>query len=127
MELVALVTLLIGMQCMFFMAQTGKARIKYEVAAPAVTGNDIFERTYRVHQNTIEQLLIQLPAMWVCGMYLNGTFAAAMGVAFIIGRFLYGAAYVKDPASRGPGMMIGFISTSALLLGGLWGVISSML
>lgn len=127
MELVALVTLLIIIQCMFFMAQTGKARIKYDVKAPAVTGNEIFERTNRVHQNTIEQLILQLPAMWICGTYLNGTFAAAMGAAFIIGRFLYSASYVKDPSSRGPGMMVGGLSIIATLLGGLWGTISTII
>jgi len=127
MEYVALVTLLLLCQFIFFMGLVGKARVAGNVEAPAVTGDEKFERAYRIHINTLEQLMIALPAMWVCAYYFSPTVAAALGLAFLIGRALYGRAYAADPASRGPGMGIGFLSYAAMIATGLWGVISTLL
>ena len=127
MEYVALVTMLIGLQCIYFSMKVGMARGKYNISAPATSGHEMFDRANRVHMNTLEQLMTMLPAMWVCGYYMNGQFAAAMGVVFIIGRFMYASAYVKQPDKRAPGMMIGFLATVALLLGALWGVIAKLI
>ena len=100
MEYVALVTLLLLCQFIFFMGLVGKARVAGDVQAPAVTGDENFERAYRVHINTLEQLMITLPAMWVCAYYFSPTVAAALGMAFLIGRALYGRAYAADPSTR---------------------------
>ena len=127
MEYVALVTLLLLCQFIFFMGLVGKARVAGEVQAPAVTGNERFERANRVHINTLEQLMIALPAMWVCAYYFSPNVAAILGLAFLIGRALYGRAYAADPASRGPGMMIGFLAYAAMIATSLWGVIAMML
>lgn len=127
MEYVALVSILILMQLFYFMGRVGAARVKYEIDAPAVTGNEIFERTYRVHQNTLEQLMIFLPGMWLCGMYTNHMVAAVAGIVFIIGRFVYSAKYVADPASRGIGMGIGFLASVVVVLGALWGIVSGLM
>lgn len=126
-EYVALVTLLLLCQFIFFMGKVGQARVAADVQAPAATGDERFERANRIHINTLEQLMIALPAMWVCAYYFNPTLAAALGLAFLIGRALYGRAYAADPASRGPGMMIGFIAYVAMIGTGLWGVISGLL
>lgn len=127
MEYVALVSILILLQLFYLMGRVGAARVKYEIDAPAVTGNEIFERTYRVHQNTLEQLMIFLPGMWLCGMYTNPTVAAVAGLVFIIGRFVYSAKYVADPGSRGIGMGIGFLASIVVVLGALWGVVTSLI
>ena len=42
----------------------GQARARSGVAAPATTGDGEFERYFRVQQNTLEQLIVFLPAMW---------------------------------------------------------------
>ena len=62
MEFVAFVTLLLLCQYIVFLGLVGKARVQGEVQAPAVSGNETFERAYRVQMNTVEQLLITLPA-----------------------------------------------------------------
>jgi len=126
MEYVALVTVLLVMQLMFFMGRVGMARGKYEIEAPAISGHEVFERTFRVHQNTIEQLLLILPSMWVCAHYTSTTVAAGAGLAFLIGRFVYAAQYVADPKSRGPGMGIGFIAIVVCVVGALWGLVTTL-
>jgi glutathione S-transferase len=49
--------------------------------------------------------------------------AAGLGLLFLIGRMVYFKAYIADPASRGVGMMIGFLSIMILMLGALVGII----
>ena len=89
MEFVALVTLLLLFQYMTFMMLCGAARAKADIKAPAMSGDENFERALRVQLNTLEQMVITLPAMWVSGMYFNPTVAAVLGLAFFLGRLLY--------------------------------------
>ena len=126
MAFVALVSLLILCQYVVFMGLCGKARAESGLLAPAVVGDESFERAYRVQMNTLEQMVITIPAMWICAYFFMPLVAAILGLAFIIGRILYRMTYVKDPASRGPGMMIGFLANIGLLLCGVWGVVTQI-
>ena len=121
MELVAIVTVLAAIQAFWLAFQVGQARIDAGVKAPNRDGPDAFMRADRVHQNTIEQLVVVLPAMWVFAYYVHHVGAAALGMLFIIGRFVYRSAYLKDPASRGPGFIMGALVFTVLALGGLIG------
>ena len=124
MEYVALVTVLLVSQYMVFMMLVGAARGKSGIKAPAVTGDEGFERAYRVQMNTLEQLMVALPALWVSGMYFDSLVAALLGMAFFLGRVMYRAGYVKDPEKRGMGFGIGFLAVLGLIGTALWGVIS---
>ena len=126
MTYVALVTLLILAQYFFFVMQAGMARGKDTVVAPATTGDEMYERKARVQLNTLEQLIITLPAMWICAQYFRADVAAIMGLAFLIGRFLYSYLYIKNPKSRAPGFVIGFFANVILVATGLYGVIMSL-
>ena len=126
MEFVALVTLLLLFQYLTFMMLCGMARGKGGVQAPATTGDELFERALRVQVNTLEQLVITLPAMWISAMYYRPLVAAGLGLVFFLGRLLYRAGYMQDPAKRGPGMMIGFLANVALLLTALWGAVMQL-
>ena len=78
-------------------------------------------RANRVHLNTVEQYVLVLPAMWIFAMYVHALVAAGLGLVFIIGRFVYRAAYLKDPATRSAGFGIGALAFAVLALGGLIG------
>jgi hypothetical protein len=121
MELVAVVIGLALAEYFYFLMKCGAARGRLGVAAPATAGDAEFERYFRVQYNTIEQLVVFLPAMLLFGYYVDPTVAAGVGVVFIIGRFLYGRGYVIDPARRGPGFLLTVLSNSVLLIGGLVG------
>ena len=123
MNLVALVTLLLLLQYISFMMLVGMARGKTGVEAPAVTGDELFERAFRVQMNTLEQLVVTLPALWLCAYYYQPLAAAGLGLLFFLGRLLYRVTYMKDPASRGPGMIIGFLANVALIVLAAWGII----
>jgi len=125
MELVAIVVLASLIQYTVFGALVGKARMTYKVEAPAVSGDPIFERYYRVHMNTLESLVLFLPSILVFATYVSSDIAATLGVVFIIGRQMYLRSYVKDPKSRGAGYMLTFLPSTILALGGMTGAIMS--
>ena len=123
MELLAIVTTLVLLQLVLFMMDVGKARMRTGIKAPAMSGDPDLERHERVHQNTIEQLIIFLPSLWLFGYYVHEAIGAALGLVFIVGRFMYRAGYVSDPSKRHNGFMVGVIATVILLLGGLVGAV----
>jgi glutathione S-transferase len=121
----AAVTLLALLLYLIVSLNVGEARRKYEVRAPATTGNEHFERAYRVQMNTLEQMAFFLPSLWLCAVFLSDLAAAIGGMVWVGGRALYALAYIRDPASRGRGMMVSFVAQSALYLGALFGVVRS--
>jgi glutathione S-transferase len=127
MEWIAIVAGLAIVEYMVFAFRVGMARGKYGIEAPATTGHEIFERHYRVQLNTIEQLIIFLPALWMFGTFTSPTIGAGIGVVFLVGRAIYGVSYVADPTKRGAGFGIGYLANVALVLGSLGGAIRSVL
>ena len=103
-------------------ALVGRARAKHGIKAPATTGHPEFERWFRVQQNTLEQMVVFLPALMLFGTFVHSKIGAAIGLAWIVGRVLYARAYVRDPETRGPGMMITLMATAALLIGAIIGI-----
>jgi len=121
MELIAIVTGLAVLQAFFFAFQVGQTRQKHGLSAPAMSGNTEVERAIRVHANTIEQLVIFLPGLWMFGYYVNVQIGAGIGLLFIVGRFVYRSAYLGDPKNRTAGFGIGALSMMVLVVGGMIG------
>ncbi len=127
MEAVAIVAALVLLEYMVIIRYVGRARGLYEVAAPAMTGHPVFERWARVQANTVEQLVIFFPGLWMFSAYVRPDVAAGLGVVFLIGRALFARGYVADPAKRGPGFVLSYVSNAVLVLGGLIGAIVAAL
>jgi uncharacterized membrane protein YecN with MAPEG domain len=125
MAYVDIVTVLALLQFIVFGFKVGKARGLYGIKAPAVTGNDIFERCFRVQQNTLELLIIFIPGLYLFSRYFSPPVAAVLGVIYLIGREVYSAGYVKEPAKRSAGYGLSFLPTAVLVVGGLIGAVRS--
>ena len=127
MELLAIISMLALIEYIVFGALTGYARGKYGVDAPKTTGHEMFERHFRIHYNTLEQLVVFLPSLWVFGYFVGQLWAAALGVIYLIGRIVYAVLYVREPARRGPGVMLSMLPCWVLVLGGLVGAVWHLL
>ena len=121
MELVVIVIMLALLEYIWLGARVGLARGRTGIQAPAVTGNEEFERHFRVHYNTIEQLIMFIPGIWFFAQYVHVAGAVVVGLVFIAGRAMYAISYVKDPATRGVGMMLTVFPCYILILGTLGG------
>lgn len=117
MNYVDLVAILAIAQFVFFGVLVGRARGRHGVKAPAVTGHELFERTYRVQMNTLELLVAFLPLLFIAAKYWPQAWVAAVGAVFVAGRFVYWRSYVAAPASRSLGFGLSIVPVMALLLG----------
>jgi glutathione S-transferase len=124
---VSLVT--IAALILFFVVtiNVGRARAKYGVKPPEMSGEPAFERVVRVQQNTLEQLVLFLPALWIFATFVQPNGAAIIGAVWVFGRILYAWGYYQAAEKRGPGFGISSLATIVLLLGSLWGIGSQLL
>jgi glutathione S-transferase len=98
----------------------GRARAKYGVPVPQMTGNPDFERVVRVHYNTLEQLIFFLPLLWIFSLYINPIWGSAIGAVWVVGRVIYAWGYYQEAGKRAPGFAIASLSGLILLMGSLW-------
>ncbi len=106
----------------------GMARGKFGVKAPATTGNADFERYFRVQMNTLEQIVIFLPSLWMfAAVSGRPKLAALFGLVWVAGRALYAKDYYQAAERRGKGFVISMLATVILLLGSLLGFLYKIL
>jgi glutathione S-transferase len=127
MAWIQLVTLLALLQFFVFGGLVGRARGRHGVQAPATTGHEIFERYYRVQMNTLETLVMFLPALWLAALYWSPAWMACIGAVYLVGRVLYLNGYVADPKKRGPGYGLSIMPTLILLVAAIVGVVRALL
>ncbi len=120
----ALITFCVLVLLFVFAFAVGKARAKYGIRAPATTGNPAFERIFRAHQNTIENTVMFLPALWLFAMYVSGMWAGLLGVVWVAARIWYFIAYAENAAKRGPPFGLSTLIFSVLALGAVWGIVA---
>jgi glutathione S-transferase len=97
---VVIVIVLALFQLIGFGVAVSLARRKYQVAAPATTGHEVFDRYFRVQMNTVEQLVVFVPAIWLFASMVSENWAAILGGVYLLGRLVYFYSYVKNPRSR---------------------------
>ena len=111
-SLITLLTLVLMFATGVIVAQ---ARGKYQIKAPAIGGHPIFERAYRVQMNTLEQVLLFLPALWLAHGYGYTNVAAIIGAIWLLARVGYVITYLRDPNQRGLPFSIGILCSAALM------------
>ena len=105
----------------------GNARRKYNVPAPATTGNPDFERAFRVQMNTLEWLPMFLVSLWLFVFYWSDLLGAVIGAIWIVGRYMYAHGYMIEAQQRSMGFMIQALAVLILFLGAAFGAVASLL
>ncbi len=122
-----LITVLALIEYAVFGIMVGSARARFGVAAPATTGDPTFERYFRVHQNTLEALMVFLPSFWIFAHRVSHVLAFVLGVVFIAARAEYARGYIKAPEGREIGAQMTFAVNAILLIGSVIGVLIHIL
>jgi uncharacterized MAPEG superfamily protein len=107
-------------------AIVGKARVKYAIKAPATTGHEMFERAYRVQMNTLEVMVLFLPALWLAAYYAGTLASTVLGAVWLAARIWYVVAYLREPKTRGPAFGLAYAAWGGLMLSTAWGVIGQL-
>ena len=105
----------------------GAARAKYDVPAPLPSGHPEFDKRNRVHINTLEQLALFLPAIFLAAPVLGDVITAVTGLVWCLGRIIYARGYYTDAAKRGPGFGITMLATLVLIVAAGYGAITTLL
>jgi glutathione S-transferase len=119
MHYVPFVTVLSLLMFFWMTFNVGRGRARFGIQAPATTGHQDFERVFRVHQNTLEQMMLFLPSLWIFGAHISDLWAALLGLVWIAGRVIYALGYYKEASARGKGFVLSLGATGILLLGSL--------
>jgi glutathione S-transferase len=123
----AIVTLLALLEYSILGVMVGRARQTYGVEAPATSGNPDFERYFRVHVNTLESLIVFIPAVWIFSLSVNYHLGVALGLMFVIARIIYAAGYLSAASKRATGAIVTAAINGILVLVSLiWIVIKAL-
>ena len=120
METATLIVMLALVEYLFFTGRVGAYRGKRKVDAPACTGDETFERAFRIQQNTMEQLVVFIPATYAFAYFVSVKWVWLPGALFLIGRFLYSSEYLSKPESRAPGMGMTLLANAVLVVATLF-------
>jgi glutathione S-transferase len=125
----AIVTLAIGFFYFYTAFRVGNLRGKHDIKAPATSGHPEFDRAYRVQLNTLEQMGIFLPFLWVAAFYpIRWTWLAPLiGLVWLIGRIVYLRGYMADPNKRLMGAMTGGLTNIIMFVIAATGVVQATL
>jgi uncharacterized membrane protein YecN with MAPEG domain len=115
--LTAVATLLAVVIALWTAIRVARTRGRVGIFPPATTGSPELECALRAQANTVEHIVIFLPALWVATLYFQGWIPPAIGLLWCLGRILYALGYRADkPGRREPGFITGMLSTIALIV-----------
>lgn len=125
----ATITLLIGLFYFYTAFRVGNLRGKHAVKAPATSGHPEFDRAYRVQLNTLEQMGIFLPFLWLAALYpvAIAWLAPAIGAVWLIARIVYMQSYMADPDRRLAGAMLTGVCDLAVFVIAAIGIVRAWL
>lgn len=123
-EIAALLAIVVFFGCMFAVAS---ARGRFGIEVPATTGHPDFERVFRAQMNTLESLATFLPALFIAAHYASPALVGGIGLLWVAGRAWYAIGYAASARSRSPGFLIGFVTTIALWVIAVWGIVKAII
>jgi len=107
-------------------AVVGMARGKFNVPAPQASGHPEFDKRNRVHMNSLEQLVMFVPAAMFAAPVLGDPATATIALIWSVGRLLYARSYYADPAKRSLGFLFTILPTFILIIAAAYGAVTAL-
>lgn len=126
-HLPAVVVVLTVLLLVFVTWMVGRARARYGIKAPATTGNENFERVFRMQMNTVESTVLFLPALWLGTQYGSPLVAGAAGLVWVAARFWYALAYAEAANKRGMAFITATAAAGVAFVWGCWGLLRTLI
>ncbi len=125
--LTAAVTLLAALICLWTAILVARARRRNKLPPPAMIGAAEVERALRAQGNTVEQVVIFLPLLWVAALYFHmiGWLVPIIGLVWCIGRVIFALGYIADAEKRHIGFVISVFANITLAILGVIGLIQA--
>ncbi|XP_008141887.2 microsomal glutathione S-transferase 2 isoform X1 [Eptesicus fuscus] len=125
--LLAAVSVLSACQQSYFALHVAKARLKYKVMPPAVSGSPEFERIFRAQQNGVEFYPLFMITLWMAGWYFNQVFATCLGLVYMYARHQYFWGYSEAAKKRILGFRLSLGALALLAVLAVLGIANSFL
>jgi len=122
--LTAIATVLAILVTLWTAIRVARTRAKTGIEAPAMSGSPELERALRVQANTVEQIVMFLPALWLAALYFQGWVPAVLGLVWCFGRILYALAY-GAAKQRFPGFALTIFPTLILVILAVTGIVQA--
>ena len=127
-HLVAIDTLLAVLITFLASGRVSQMRMKHGIHAPATLGHPDFERAFRAHLNTVENMILYIPLLWMAAFFYGGQIPFWVGLVWIVGRSLYIIGYAtNDTRRRGPGALLSYASLAGLAVLAVLGLLGIQL
>lgn len=123
----ALITWLVMAMYFWTMWRVGSARSKHGIAPPRTDGPEEFVRVFRAQQNTLEQIVLFLPSMWLFALFISPVWAAVLGGIWLLARVMYVLGYSKAAEKRMAPFLFGLVTTVVTLGGAIFGIIGALM
>jgi glutathione S-transferase len=123
--LTAAVTVLAILILLAFAIRVARTRRRTNIPPPAMMGTPELERALRIHGNTVEQLVIFLPALWLSALYFQGWIPPAIGLVWCLGRVIYGVGYSREAKGRYPGFFLTIFPSLILIVLAVIGIVQA--
>lgn len=127
MVLTVIAVMVALLQLAYFGIEVGRARGRFNVPAPAMSGHPEFDRYFRVQMNTVEQIVMIVPSAFAFAYLISDLWAAVLVAVYIVGRIVYFRSYVVDPSKRGAGFGLSFLPGMILMIGSIIGAVMALL
>jgi glutathione S-transferase len=105
----------------FTLFKSGTARGRFKIDAPSHSGPPEYERIVRAHYNTLEQMAMFLPGLWLFAITVDPIWAAIVGMFWPPARLWYALGYYQSAEKRMPGLFASLPSQFILIVGSFIG------
>jgi glutathione S-transferase len=124
--LTAAVTVLAVLIALWTGILVARTRRRLGIHPPVMTGSPELDCALRVQGNTLEQIVIFLPSLWLAALYFQGWIPPLLGLVWCLGRIIFALTYKPAaPGKRFIGFQLTIFPTLILVILAIVGIVQA--